>query len=102
MAYHQILRRDSAWPAAIASDIKRRSGKTTVCTVQGSALYLNGMHANRGRAETLTTDEFIRAVDSVEKSDADGVCVFTFTDFLDMRDTADGRRRIDRLRDFRR
>ncbi|MCP4382345.1 MAG: hypothetical protein GY798_13180 [Hyphomicrobiales bacterium] len=102
MTYHQILRRDAAWPGAIGSDIKRRGGKTTVCTVQGSALYLDGMHAGRGRAETLTTGEFIRTVDGVEASEADGLCVFTFTDFLEMRDTADGRRRIDRLKAFRR
>ena len=102
MAYHQILRRDSAWPAAVASDIKRRSGKTTVCTIQGGALYLNGMHAGRGRAEIITTDEFINAIDAVEATDVDGLCVFTFTDFLDMRDTADGRRRIERLKTFRR
>jgi hypothetical protein len=58
------------------------------------------MHANRGRKETLTSDEFIECVDSVEASEADGLCVFTFTDFLNMRDTADGRRRIDRLKSF--
>ena len=102
MTYHQILRRDASWPGAVGSDVKRRSGAVTVCTVQGSALYLNGMHANRGRADIITTDEFIRAVDGVEASGADGVCVFTFTDFLDMRDSADGRRRIDRLKSFRR
>ena len=103
MTYHQILRRDADWPGAIGTDIKRRSGgATTVCTIQGSALYLDGMHAGRGRSEAITTDEFIRAVDGVEASGVDGVCVFTFTDFLNMRDTADGRRRIDRLKAFRR
>jgi len=102
MAYHQILRRDSTWPGAIASDIKRRSGKEVVCTVQGSPLYLTGMHANRGRAETLSTEEFLRCVDSVEKSEADGVCVFTFTDFLSYRETTEGERRIERLKRFRR
>lgn len=102
MAYHQILRRDASWPAAIGTDIKRRSGKTTVCTIQGSALYLEGMHAKRGRAEAIPTEEFIRAVDNLEASEVDGLCVFTFTDFLDMRHTADGRRRIDRLKSFRR
>ena len=102
MTYHQILRRDADWPGSIGADIKRRSGgATTVCTIQGSALYLDSMHAGRGRSETITTDEFIRAVDGVEVSSVDGICVFTFTDFLNMRDTADGRRRIDRLRAFR-
>ncbi|MCG7505351.1 hypothetical protein [Mesorhizobium retamae] len=102
MAYHQILRRDASWPGQIASDIKRRSQKTTVCTIQGNALYLEGMHAGRGRAEKIETEEFLRAVDGVEASAAEGICVFTFTDFLDMRKTSDGLRRIDRLRAFRR
>jgi hypothetical protein len=102
MGYHQIMRKNAAWPGAVAGDIKARTGKTVVCTVQGSALYLDGMHAGRGRATRLDTDEFIRTIDGVEKSSADGVCVFTFTDFLDMRGTPDGTRRIDRLKAFRR
>ncbi len=101
MAYHQILGRDASWPARIATDVKRRSQSTTVCTIQGSALYLNGMHAGRGRASAITTEEFLGIVDDVEASEADGLCVFTFTDFLDMRGTAEGKRRIDRLRAFR-
>jgi hypothetical protein len=101
MAYHQIMRRDTSWPGRIGTDIKRRSRQATVCTIQGNPLYLEGMHANRGRATELPTEEFISLVDSVEASEADGVCVFTFTDFLGYRDTADGRKRIDRLRHFR-
>ena len=101
MGYHQILARDSSWPAAIAADVKRRSRSTTVCTIQGSALYLEGMHANRGRRLAITTDEFIDVVDRIEATDVDGVCVFTFTDFLEMQGSADGQRRIDRLKNFR-
>ena len=66
----------------------------------GSALYLNGMHAGRGRRKAITTNE-IRIIDGVERSDADGICVFTFTDLLDMRETEDGKRRIGRLKTFR-
>jgi len=102
MAYHQILRRPPTWPAEIATDVKRRSRSTTVSTIQGGALYLDGMHADRGRATEITTDEFIGMVDGLEKSETDGLCVFTFTDFLDMRGTAEGKRRIERLRAFRR
>jgi hypothetical protein len=101
MTYHQILARDASWPAAIGADIKRRSQSTTVCTIQASALYLEGMHANRGRKLTITTDEFIDIVDKIEATDVDGLCVFTFTDFLEMRGNADGQRRIDRLKNFR-
>jgi hypothetical protein len=102
MAYHQILRRDPGWAGEIGTDVKRRSGKTTVCTIQSNALYLHGMHANQGRKRTLTTEEFIDCVNNVEDSEADGLCVFTFTDFLNMRNTTDGRRRITRLKLFRR
>jgi hypothetical protein len=101
MAYHQILARDAAWPAAIGADIKRRSRSTTVCTIQGSALYLEGMHADRGRNLMISTDEFIDIVDRIENTHVDGLCVFTFTDFLEMRGNADGKRRIERLRSFR-
>jgi hypothetical protein len=101
MAYHQILRKDAGWPGRIGTDIKRRSKRTTVCTIQGNPLYLEGMHADRGRSAALSTDEFVALVDSVEASEADGVCVFTFTDFLGYRGTADGRRRIGRLKRFR-
>lgn len=102
MAYHQILKRDEAWPAAVAANIKARSGRATVCTLQGAALYLDGMHAGRGRAEHIGLEVFLRAVNLVEATDVDGICVFTFTDFLGMRGTDEGERRIARLRAFRR
>lgn len=102
MAYHQILGRDAEWPAAVSSDIRARACKTTVCTLQTRPLYLQGMHAGRDRSETLDAGEFCRAIDSVEKSDVDGVCVFTFTDLLDLRGSSDGNRMIERLRRFRR
>lgn len=101
MAYHQILRRDVNWSGKIGTIIKRHSKQTTICTIQGNLLHLEGMHASRGHSTTLPTNEFISLVDSLEASEADGVCVFAFTDFLGYRDTVDGRRRIDRLRRFR-
>jgi hypothetical protein len=102
MTYHQILLRGPGWPGDIGTDIKRRGKKITVCTIQGTALYLNGMHANRGRKEKLTTDEFIQCVDGIEASEADGLCVFTFTDFLQFRHRTGGHKRIERLKAFRR
>jgi hypothetical protein len=102
MAYHQILRRDAEWPASVASDIRARAGKATVCTLQTRPLYLGGMHAGKGRSASLDAAEFCRAVDAVERSEVEGVCVFTFDDLLEMRDTPDGQTMIDRLRAFRR
>jgi hypothetical protein len=103
MAYHQILRKDASWPAAITADIKARAGgQAAVCTLQTRPLYLEGMHAGQGRSPSLDADEFCRAVDAVERGPADGVCVFTFTDLIDRRDTTEGRRMIERLGRFRR
>ncbi|MBV9275581.1 MAG: hypothetical protein JO333_16930 [Verrucomicrobia bacterium] len=102
MAYHQILRRDAAWPAAVGSDIKSRSRRSVVCTLQAKPLYLDGMHAGGGRAQSLSPQEFVTAVDALERSTVDGLCVFSFSDLLAMRDSEDGRRMMDRLRRFRR
>ncbi len=102
MAYHQILGRDAAWPAAIAADIKARTTSKVIATLQVEALYLHGMHRGRGRAPTLDAAEFARAVDLVELSPADGLCVFTFTDFLNLRHTPEGHQKIERLKRFRR
>jgi hypothetical protein len=100
MAYHQILAKGAEWPAAIASDIRARSRKAAVCTLQTRPLYLEGMHA--GRSETLDAREFCRAIDAVERSDVDGVCIFTFADLLDLMGSSAGNRMIERLRRFRR
>jgi len=102
MAYHQILRKDALWPARVTENIKTRAAQTAVCTLQVRPLYLDGMHAGRGRSPSLGADEFCRAVDAVEVSAADGVCLFTFTDLLDLRDTGDGQKMIERLARFRR
>lgn len=101
MAYHQILRQPATWPAAVAENIKARSGRRTICTLQARPLYLDGMHAGRGRSETLDADEFSQAVDALEESSVDGLCVFTFADFLEFRETRDMRGIIRRLGRFR-
>lgn len=102
MSYHQILRRDVHWPAAVGSDIKRRTSKQAICTLQAKALYLEGMHAGRGRSTHISAEEFVRAVDELEESPVDGMCVFTFSQILDAMATAEGSRMVDRLKRFRR
>lgn len=101
MAYHQILAKPATWPAEVASDIIRRSGQKAICTLQGNALYLEGMHADRGRTGEITAKEFGRALDSLAPSPVEGVCVFTFTDLLDLRETEKGRIMIEALKNFR-
>ncbi len=83
MAYHQILKRDIAWPAKIASVIKETTGQTTYCTLQTGAHYLSGMHENAGRIKTVRACEVQEMVDKLLATDVDGLCFFTLADFLD-------------------
>ncbi|CDX50239.1 hypothetical protein MPL1032_110012 [Mesorhizobium plurifarium] len=101
MAYHQILRRDSAWPAKIARDIKKRGKARTICTLQAKAIYLDGMHAGHGRADYIGAVEFSEAVQQLEASPIDGICVFTLSQLIERSGTADGKAMIARLRNFR-
>jgi hypothetical protein len=102
MSYHQILRRDAVWPAAVGSDIKSRTNKLVICTIQAKALYLDGMHAGRGRSARISADEFRQSVEELEACPVDGMCVFTFSQLLAIRETAEGREMIGRLAGFRR
>ncbi|MCJ8521619.1 hypothetical protein ABID21_004730 [Pseudorhizobium tarimense] len=102
MAYHQIMAKPETWPAAVASDIIARSGQRAVCTLQARALYLKGMHAGRGRSIDIPEQEFATALAALETSPVEGVCVFTFTDLLDMRDTPRGKAMVAALSSFRR
>lgn len=101
MAYHQILARDAGWPARVADDIRRRSGQAAICTVQAEPIYLDGMHAGRGRSPSIDATEFSEMLDALETSAADGLCIFTFTQLLDRAATDDGPAVLDRLRRFR-
>jgi len=102
MAYHQILARSPDWPAAVAADIRRRSGRKAICTLQARALYLEGMHAGKGRTSELTAEELKAALAALEASAVDGVCIFTFTDLLDFRESEKGRTMLAALHAFRR
>lgn len=101
MAYHQILARPADWPAKVASDIRQRSGRQAICTVQASPLYLEGMHRGRGRQPTLPPEEFASALQAIADSPVDGACIFTFSDLLNGRGTAEGQAMIDALKSFR-
>lgn len=101
MAYHQILAKPATWPAAVSTDIVKRSGQKAICTLQAQALYLDGMHAGRGRTMDIPAEEFAAALTAMESAPIEGACVFTFTDLLDQRDRAKGHAMIAALRSFR-
>lgn len=82
MTYHQILKRPTEWIGHIGDEVKARSGRTTVCTLQAVPLYLDGMHAREGRAPSLSLEEFRDAVEAARSSSVDGVVFFVWSDFL--------------------
>ena len=102
MAYHQILARPPSWPASVATNIKQRSGRKAICTLQARALYLEGMHAGKGRTSDLTSQELEAALNALEAASVDGVCIFTFTDLLDLRASEKGLAMLAALSAFRR
>ena len=82
MTYHQILKRPISWIPQIGQEVKQRTGKKTVCTIQAEPLYLHGIHESENRAPTLSADEFENAVSAVEGASLDGVVVFIWSDLL--------------------
>jgi len=60
------------------------------------------MHAGRGRSTKISAEELGRAVDALEKSVVDGMCIFTFSQLLEIRQTDEGRKMVDRVARFRR
>ena len=82
MGYHQILARPVEWLTGIGNYFKEEAGNTVLCSVQGQALYTEGMHAGRGRKILITPEEFEKSLEAVLASKADGAIVFTWSDFL--------------------
>jgi hypothetical protein len=82
MTYHQILKRPVHWIAEIGQEVKKRTGKKTVCTLQAAPLYLHGLHAAEKRSPSIETAEFTEAVLTVERAGLDGVVVFVWSDLL--------------------
>jgi len=82
MGYHQILGQPYQWIGKAGEYFKKKTDKTIVCTVQGKALYIEGMHKNSGRMENISSDEFRNALNTINNSNVDGAVVFTWSDFL--------------------
>ena len=85
MGYHQILGQPVSWIAQAGRYFKEATGKKVVCTVQAKPLYLEGMHAGKGRATAITPEEFHLALQDIRQSGLDGIVVFTWSDFLEQK-----------------
>jgi len=82
MTYHQILKRPTSWIPQAGEEVKLRSGRKTVCTIQARPIYLDGVYAKDNRSPTLDSVEFSEAVNSVSDSAVDGIVVFSWSDLL--------------------
>jgi ABC-type sugar transport system ATPase subunit len=76
------LKRPPAWIAQIGTEVKRRTKRTTVCTLQAVPLYLDGVHAKEGRNRALDVAELRKAVQNTAWVGVDGLVFFVWSDFL--------------------
>jgi hypothetical protein len=98
MTYHQILKRPTAWIPEAGLEVKQRSRRRTMCTIQARPLYLEGIHARSGRSPELDEKEFAEAVDAVEESGLDGLVVFVWSDLLQDVVERNNTQRVDAIR----
>ena len=98
MAYHQILDRPAEWIPRIGEEVKARSGRTTLCTLQAAPLYLDGMHVAEHRATNLTAHDLEHAGNLVMDSTVDGLVFFIWNDFLQQALTLHDNSRVDIIR----
>ena len=98
MTYHQILKRPTSWLPQIGEEVKNRSGRETVCTLQARPIYLDGIYAKDNRSPTLDAEEFAEAVGAVENSNVDGVVVFVWSDLLEKALKQNDTRQVDVIR----
>jgi len=98
MTYHQILKRPVDWIAEIGREVKKRTRKKTVCTLQVEPLYLQGMHAAEKRSKSIDQAEFTEAVETIEGAGLDGVVLFVWSDLLNCALIEKDRSRIEALR----
>jgi hypothetical protein len=83
MTYLQILRRPDAWLAAVVADARRLAKeRRLLCTLQVAPLYTDGVHAGRGRAESITAIDLDRTARAAIAAGVDGLVFYHWTDFL--------------------
>lgn len=98
MTYHQILKRPVEWIASAGAEIKQATNRKVVCTIQAKGMYLQGMHAGKGRQLSVSPEEFGSALRSVKGAGLDGAIVFLWTDFLEQVLVGNDPRRVDMIR----
>jgi hypothetical protein len=85
MTYLQILNRPLSWLAESVEDARRQVGDSSeiVCTLQVAPLYTSGIHADRNRRKTISSQDLVDAASTALEAGADGLVFYHWTDFLD-------------------
>jgi hypothetical protein len=97
MTYLQILRRPAAWLEPAIDDARQAltPDRAVYCTLQVAPLYLDGVHAGKGRAPDVTARDLEIAARTALHHGADGLVFYHWTDFLlDERAGGDKRRAL--------
>jgi hypothetical protein len=85
MTYLQILNRPISWIRTAVEDARAElygTGREVVCTLQGDALYVEGLHRPRMRPPAVTADELRASAEMALDAGADGLVFYHWTDFL--------------------
>ncbi|MFN8518659.1 MAG: hypothetical protein U0667_04535 [Chloroflexota bacterium] len=100
MFYHQIQRREPApWIASLVAEARPRfPGKLLAC-LQTKPDYLDGIYAWARRRPEIPLGEHLDALRAVARSQADGVMVYLWSDYLE--DEARGGGLTEALRRFK-
>lgn len=100
MFYHQIQRRDPVqWIDSLVPEVRPSFPGRLLACLQSKPDYLDGIYAWAGREPAIPLQEHIEALRAVARSDADGVMVYLWSDYLE--DEAAGGGLTDALRRFK-
>lgn len=93
MTYLQILDRPDSWLEPVVADARGPlPDRPLYCTLQVAPLYIDGIHAGRGRAREITAKELDHSARAALAAGADGLVFYHWTDFL-VDEAAGGRKR---------
>lgn len=100
MFYHQIQRRDPVpWIDSLVAEVRPLFPGRLLACLQTKPDYLDGIYAWAGRHPTIPLEEHLDALRAVARSEADGVMVYLWSDYLE--DEAAGGGLTDALRRFK-
>lgn len=99
MFYFQIQKRDPlTWIPERIREARQMSGLPILADLQAGAEYLDAIYDPGRRQREITAEDWLRALQGVDLSGADGVLIYSWRDLL--RDQAAGGERVRRLQQY--